>query len=104
MYAMRKPFIWMMATSGRWLCSLNIILASKTWDLTPFPKGKKALPCNWVYKKKHIAKDPKPKYKARLVAKGFKQKQGMDFDEIFSPVVKMTTLCLVLGLVAIQDM
>ena len=43
-------------------------------------------------KKKYIAKDPKPRYKARLVAKGFKQKQDVEFDEIFSPMVKMTTL------------
>ena len=68
------------------------------------PQGKQALPCKWVYKRKYIAKDPKPKYKARLVAKGFKQKQGMNFDEIFSPMVKMTTLHLVLGLVVIEDM
>ncbi|MCO5569278.1 hypothetical protein L7F22_022990 [Adiantum nelumboides] len=46
----------------------------------------------------------KPKYKARLVAKGFKQQQDIDFDEIFSLVVKMTTLRCVLALVAKEDM
>ena len=39
-----------------------------------------------------------------MVAKGFKQQHGVDFDEIFSPMVKMTTLRVVLGLVAIEDM
>ena len=39
-----------------------------------------------------------------MVAKGFKQQHGVAFDEIFSPVVKMTTLRTVLGLVAIEDM
>ena len=44
------------------------------------------------------------KYKARLVVKGFAQKQGIDFDEIFSPVVKMTSIRVVLGLVASMDL
>ena len=33
-----------------------------------------------------------PRYKARIVVKGFQQKKGVDFDEIFSPVVKMTSV------------
>ncbi|MCO5601484.1 hypothetical protein L7F22_055605 [Adiantum nelumboides] len=82
----------------------NLIVENETWDLVELPPGKNALPCKWVYKKKYTSEDPKPKYKARLVAKGFKQQKAVDFDEIFSPVVKMTTLCTMLGLVAIQDM
>ena len=48
--------------------------------------------------------ESKPKYKARLVAKGFKQQKGVDFEEIFSSIVKMTTLHCVLALVAREDM
>ncbi|MCO5610110.1 hypothetical protein L7F22_064345 [Adiantum nelumboides] len=82
----------------------NSIIANKTWELTELPQGKQALPCKWVYKKKYTIEDPEPKYKARLVAKDFKQKKRVDFDEIFSPIVKMTTLRLVLGLIATEDL
>jgi hypothetical protein len=44
------------------------------------------------------------KYKARLVVKGFNQKQGIDFDEIFSPVVKMSSIRVILGLIASLDL
>jgi hypothetical protein len=43
------------------------------------------------------------RYKARLVVKGFAQKTGIDFDEIFSPVVKMTSIRTILSLVAVAD-
>ncbi|MCO5597517.1 hypothetical protein L7F22_051595 [Adiantum nelumboides] len=82
----------------------NSIIANETWELTKLPQGKQALPCKWVYKKKYTNEVREPKYKVRLVAKGFKQKKGVNFDEIFSPVVKMTTLRLILGLVAIEDL
>ena len=70
-----------------------------TRELVPLPTGKKVLPCKWVYRLK-VTPSEKPRHKARLVAKGFKQEYGVDFDEIFSPVVKMTTLRTVLALVA----
>ncbi|MCO5601199.1 hypothetical protein L7F22_055318 [Adiantum nelumboides] len=82
----------------------DLIVGNETWDLVELPEGKQALPCKWVYKKKFTLDDPNPRYKARLVAKGFKQQHGVNCDEIFSPIVKMTTLHTVLGLVAIEDM
>ena len=44
------------------------------------------------------------KYKARLVVKGFGQKHRVDFDAIFSPVVKMSSIRVALGLVASMDL
>ena len=46
----------------------------------------------------------KKRFKARLVVKGFAQKKGIDFDEIFSPVVKMTSIHTVLSIVATEDL
>jgi hypothetical protein len=42
-------------------------------------------------------------YKARILAKGFRQEYDVDFDEVFSPLVKMTTLHFLLGVVALED-
>ena len=55
------------------------------------------VPNKWVYKIKIV--DGRPKYKATLVAKGYAQKEGIDFQEVFSPVAKMTTLCVLVALI-----
>ena len=83
---------------------MDLLHKNATWDLVDLPSGKWALPCKWVYKLKVRDSESKPKYKACLVAKGFRQQQGIDFEEIFSPVVKMTTLRCVLALVARKDL
>ena len=81
---------------------LQSIEKNKTWDMFLLPKGKQALPCKWVYERKFAS--GVGTYKAQLVAKGFKKEYGIDFEKIFSPVVKMTCLKLFLGLVATQDL
>ena len=78
---------------------MDSLKKNQTWDLVQLPKDKIALPCKWVYRLK-VTPDAKSRYKARLVAKGFKQEYGVDFDEIFSLVEKMTTLQTLLALVA----
>ena len=71
--------------------------------MTKLPVGKKALHNKWVYRIKN-EHDGNTRYKARLVVKGFQQKKGIDYSEIFSPVVKMLTIRLVLGMVAAENL
>ena len=73
---------------------------NQTYELVELLKGKRALRNKWVYKLKTDENNSRPRYKARLVVKGFSQKKGIDFEEIFSPVVKMSSIRVVLGLAA----
>jgi len=67
------------------------------------PAGKTTLQNKWVYKLKEEDGGRKM-YKARLVVKWFAQKKGIYFDEIFSPVVKMTSIRTILSLVVVEDL
>ena len=82
---------------------MDSLKSNNTWVLAHLPKGKKALHNKWVYRIKE-EQDGNKRYKARLVVKGFEQKEGIDYNEIFSPVVKMTTIRLVLALVAKENL
>ncbi|CAH9124278.1 unnamed protein product [Cuscuta epithymum] len=82
---------------------LDSLEKNQTWSLVKLPPGKKALENKWVFRIKDEA-DGSKRYKARLVVKGFQQKKGVDYNEIFSPVVKMTTIRLILGIVAAENL
>ncbi|GJY09561.1 retrovirus-related pol polyprotein from transposon TNT 1-94, partial [Tanacetum coccineum] len=75
---------------------MNSLHENNTFELVKLPKGKRALKNKWVYKLKTEEHTYRPRYKARLVVKCFSQKRGIDFDEIFSPVVKMGSIRVVL--------
>jgi hypothetical protein len=72
----------------------DALMRNKTWHLVP----PNIVDCKWVYKIKRKSDGSLDRYKAHLVAKGFKQQYGVNYEETFSPVVKLATIRVILSL------
>lgn len=70
---------------------------NKAWKLIDPTKSVTVVQCKWVFKRK-IDQSDKVSYCARLVAKGFCQKPGIDYNDTFAPVVRHSTLRLMIAL------
>jgi len=85
-----------------WVQAMNkeiqALLDNNTWDFVDLPPGKKAISSKWVYKVKLHSDGTLERLKAWLVIRGFTQKYGVDYLEVFSPVVKMATIRTVIAL------
>lgn len=85
---------WKAAMDSEYLA----LMKNKTWHLVPPKKGINIIDCKWVYKVKRKPDGSLDRYKARLVAKGFKQRYGIDYEDTFSPIVKATTIRIILSI------
>ncbi|KAJ4753844.1 polyprotein [Rhynchospora pubera] len=77
---------------------IDALAANNTWTLVPPPLDQAIIGCKWVYRIKRRSDGTIDRYKARLVAKGFLQQEGVDFFDTFSPVVRPTTIRVILSL------
>ena len=74
-----------------------------TWVLTKLSARKRALLNKWVFRIKSEP-DGKRRFKARLVVKGYSQRKGIDYAEIFPPVVKLISIQILLSVVASENL
>jgi hypothetical protein len=79
---------------------IHAIEKNDTWKLTNLLENKKAIGVKWVYKTKKNAKGKVQRYKTRLVAKGYKQREGIDYEEVFALVAHLETIRLMISLAA----
>ena len=84
-------------------CEYDSLLSNDTWDLVPLPKGKNVVGSHWVFKLKHNNNGSVERYKACLVAQGYSQSEGIDSQEVFSPVVRYSTIRSLLAVANIYD-
>jgi hypothetical protein len=76
------------------------ILKNDVWDVFPRPEGNSVVTSKWIYKIKHVVDGSIEKYKAIFMAKWFSQVEGVDYDEMFSPVAQYISIRSIIALAA----
>ena len=82
---------------------LQALEENHTWDIVPCPHTIKPIGSKWVFSVKICSNGSLDWYKARLVALGNKQEYGIDYEETFAPVAKMTRVRTILAIAASQS-
>ena len=80
------------------------ILQNHTWELVDIPPGSKPIGCKWIFKRKLKADGSVDKYKAKLVAKGYRQKEGLDYFDTYSPVSRITSIRTLIAIASLNNM
>nr|GEZ18154.1 retrovirus-related Pol polyprotein from transposon TNT 1-94 [Tanacetum cinerariifolium] len=79
---------------------LHQFIRLDVWELVPSPDGIKPLTLKWLFKNKHDEENTVIHNKTRLVVRGYRQEEGIDFEESFTPVARMEAIRIFLAYAA----
>jgi hypothetical protein len=107
-----EPKTYLQATKSlhadQWLEAMqqeyNSLIHNGTWSLIDLPAGRNAIHNKWVFKLKMATDGNVARFKAKLVAKGFSQREGIDYSETFSPIVKFDSIRTIMSIAAADNL
>ena len=77
------------------------IMKNDVKDIVPRPEGKSVVTSRWIYKMKHATNGSIDKFKARFVVRGFSWREGIDYEEMFTPVTKYASIQAMISIASV---
>ena len=77
------------------------LMKNDVWEVVPRLEAKSVVTSKWIYKINHAVDSSVEKYKARFMARRFSQKEGVDYDETFSPMANHTSIRDIISLASV---